>query len=147
MMTQTAQFKNPADATAFMLAGNATITLRSMKTQTRFTYRIRKSDDGRVHFVSLMTGTDNEGSFRYIGVIRSGEFATTRKTKIDDDAPGIRAFDWAWHQLSIVEVMPAQLEVWHEGKCGRCNRKLTVPESIARGIGPECATRMECVAA
>ena len=31
------------------------------------------------------------------------------------------------------------LEVWHEGRCGRCNRALTVPESIASGIGPECA--------
>jgi len=33
------------------------------------------------------------------------------------------------------------LEIWHEGRCGRCNRKLTVPASIALGIGPECGQR------
>jgi hypothetical protein len=26
----------------------------------------------------------------------------------------------------------------HTGKCGRCGRKLTDPQSIARGIGPDC---------
>jgi len=30
----------------------------------------------------------------------------------------------------------------HEGKCGRCGRKLTVPLSIETGIGPECASKM-----
>jgi hypothetical protein len=30
------------------------------------------------------------------------------------------------------------LEIWHEGRCGRCGRKLTVPESIHNGYGPEC---------
>lgn len=28
-----------------------------------------------------------------------------------------------------------------EGRCVRCNRKLTHPESIRTGIGPECANR------
>ena len=32
--------------------------------------------------------------------------------------------------------------VHHEGKCGCCGRSLTVPESIKRGIGPECWSRM-----
>lgn len=30
------------------------------------------------------------------------------------------------------------VEIWHEGKCGRCGRQLTVPESIESGFGPEC---------
>jgi hypothetical protein len=33
-------------------------------------------------------------------------------------------------------------EVYHEGRCGRCNRKLTVPESIETGLGPECASKL-----
>jgi hypothetical protein len=33
------------------------------------------------------------------------------------------------------------LEVWHEGRCGACGRRLTVPESIERGLGPECYGR------
>lgn len=30
------------------------------------------------------------------------------------------------------------LEVWHNGSCGRCHRKLTDPDSIETGFGPEC---------
>jgi hypothetical protein len=37
--------------------------------------------------------------------------------------------------------MPAELEVWHQGSCGKCGRPLTVPESIASGIGPVCASK------
>ena len=33
------------------------------------------------------------------------------------------------------------VQVWHEGRCGKCGRKLTVPESLTSGLGPECAGR------
>jgi hypothetical protein len=34
--------------------------------------------------------------------------------------------------------MPDGVVIWHEGRCGRCGRRLTVPESIESGYGPEC---------
>lgn len=34
--------------------------------------------------------------------------------------------------------LPAGVEFWHQGTCARCGRSLTVPESIASGLGPEC---------
>ena len=30
------------------------------------------------------------------------------------------------------------LKIRHEGRCGRCNRKLTTPDSIDSCFGPEC---------
>ena len=42
----------------------------------------------------------------------------------------MKAFSWAWSHL-VGEVLPnEQLEIWHEGRCARCNRKLTVPEDL-----------------
>jgi hypothetical protein len=35
-----------------------------------------------------------------------------------------------------------QLIVHHENHCGRCGRTLTVPESVERGIGPDCLAKM-----
>ncbi|MGQ4872128.1 MAG: DUF6011 domain-containing protein, partial [Candidatus Thorarchaeota archaeon] len=32
--------------------------------------------------------------------------------------------------------LPEKVRIWHEGKCGRCGRRLTVPESIESGYGP-----------
>ena len=137
-----AMFVSAVDARQFILAGKATITLVSKKTETRFTYRINASKDGGVNFVSLLTGSDNENSYSYFGYIRRGVFfGGGAKAKVSKEAPGAVAFAWAWMRLSK-DILPETLEVWHEGRCGRCGRKLTVPSSIASGIGPECASKM-----
>lgn len=136
-----------ADATRFILGGNATFTLKSKATGARFTFRVRKPKDvdpGRdpVFFVSLMNGPDNESQYAYFGFLRRGVyFHGGRKARVAEDAPSAKAFAWAYRALMRGEI-PAQLEVWHEGRCCRCGRKLTVPESIKSGIGPECASRM-----
>lgn len=140
------KFDSADEATRFIQAGNATITLKSLATETRFTYRIRESEDGRCFFVSLMNGSDNESSFVYIGIIRDGEFRWTAKSRVSKDAPSFRAFTWMFNNVIVGNVIPSALEIWHEGRCGRCGRKLTVPESIASGIGPECAGRMPMTA-
>ena len=51
------------------------------------------------------------------------------------------AWRWLWTRLNARAVLPANVTVWHEGKCGACGRKLTVPDSIKSGIGPVCAAR------
>ncbi len=122
----------------FISAGNATLTLKSEKTGNRFTYKVRKSDDGSVGFVSLLYGPDNENAFQYLGIIRGEAYSHGRKSRIGEDAPGAMAFAW-FHANLQNRRLPEALQVWHEGKCGRCARKLTVPESIERGLGPECA--------
>jgi hypothetical protein len=137
------------DARTYVLAGKATITLVSRKTGTRFTYRITKTkQEGRgpvSHFVAVLTGANNEGDYQYLGNMRSSvagvRFEHGRKSRISLQAPSFRAFEWFWAQINRGK-LPDALEVWHEGSCCRCGRKLTVPESVERGIGPECATKM-----
>jgi hypothetical protein len=127
------------DIRTFALAGNARLTLVSKKSRTRFSYRVRASDDGKVWFVGVLTGSDNESSYTYMGIIRAdGSFERGRKSKIGEDAPSMVAWSWWWAWLQRGKLNDG-VEVWHEGKCGRCARPLTVPESIARGIGPDCA--------
>jgi len=129
----------------FMLAGNATITLVSRRTGTRFTYRIRQAPNApSIWFVSLLTGSDNQNDYEYIGIIKNWIggagflFSHTGKARISTEAPGFKAFQWATIQLFRESRLPDMLEIWHEGRCGRCGRKLTVPESIERGLGPKC---------
>jgi hypothetical protein len=131
------QFTDPAHARAFALAGNATLTLVSLKSGARFTFRIRKGKkrDDDPHFVSVL---DGEG-YSYLGVIfKDGTFKVTRRSRYDSGQPCARAFRFFKEALDTGAFHP-QLEVWHEGRCGKCGRKLTVPESIATGLGPECS--------
>lgn len=141
------------DALRFMLAGDAIVTLRNVETGNRFTYRIRgpKNDDtprgeAQVRFVSLLRGPENARDYQYAGtifdVLSSPRFRGTAKSRVAPNAPSFRAFDYVFNALAVGATLPNKVEIWHEGRCGRCGRLLTVPGSVARGIGPECAGLM-----
>ena len=94
----------------------------------------------------LLNGPDNTMSYSYIGYIRRDVFNHGgAKARVQYNAPSVRAFAWAWQQLVSSNEIPSKLEIWHEGKCGRCARTLTVPESIESGFGPECMGRLRVV--
>lgn len=157
-MTQTALFGQLTTAEAarqFAEAGNATITLVSTQTGARFTYKIQaphhegnegtnaaRDTSSQMRFVKVLTGSDNESSYSYLGFVRRGVFFHGgTKARVGQDAPSAKAFAWAWQKLQQ-DVLPETLQVWHEGRCGRCARKLTVPTSVASGFGPECIEKV-----
>jgi hypothetical protein len=134
------QIPNPQQ---FALAGNAIFTLVSKTTGARFTYRVQvaKNEAGErndsMHFVAVLTGADNQNDYSYLGYIRREIFFHGKKSRISRDAPSAKAFDWFW-RIAVTGRAPTTAEVHHEGRCGRCGRPLTVPESIQSGYGPEC---------
>jgi hypothetical protein len=134
------RFNSIADAKTFALAGSAVLTLQSLRTGLRFTYKVRASKNGQGFYVSLLSGPDNENDYSYLGMIREGRFELTKASRVTLNTPSVRAFEWFWHMVR--DGIPTELVVRHEGRCGRCGRTLTVPESIDRGIGPECAGKM-----
>jgi uncharacterized protein DUF6011 len=145
MQTTSHQFATIADAKAFALAGNAILTLQSQKTGAHFTYKVRQAHDRQTnkpvdsYYVSLLSGTDNENDYFYLGLIRDGRFIRTAKSRAGQDAPSFKAFSYFWN---VEHNGNTQLLVRHEGRCGHCGRTLTHPASIDLGIGPECASKM-----
>lgn len=99
------------------------------------------------YFVNLLRGPCNESDFSYMGVLRRSParfFWTQASGKVGRGAPAYKALVWMVDAMRCGrEVLGRQLEVWHEGKCARCGRKLTVPSSIVSGLGPECAGRLK----
>jgi hypothetical protein len=135
------QITDPKQALNFILGGKAFVTLVSQTSGNRYTYKITEADkrnpnDAPVYFVSLLNGPDNWSNYAYIGMIKNNLFAWTGKSKVSQEAPSFIGFDFCFKTLVAGNMRG--FEVWHEGKCGRCGRKLTVPESIACGFGPEC---------
>jgi hypothetical protein len=131
-------------ARTFALAGGARLTLVSVKTGVRFTYRVtcKRNAEGAIdspHFVALLTGADNNSDYSFLGTIFDSQaYKHGRKSRVSPDAPSAKGFAWAWSFISKGELPPA-CEVWHEGRCGKCGRALTDPESIKTGLGPVCA--------
>lgn len=50
-------------------------------------------------------------------------------------------FPWTWNRLMDGGVLPEAVEVWHEGSCCHCSKKLTVPASIELGKGWDCTSQ------
>lgn len=130
-----------SDIKSLVLAGNATITLESGATGKHFTYKIKRCEnDDNLYFVRLLTGEDNEKSYTYIGCYYadSGYFHPVKKYASIDRTGWPKSMR-AIHYLFVkIDDVPDNLHVYHAGKCCRCGRKLTTPESIEKGIGPEC---------
>lgn len=127
----------------YMLAGNAIFTLRSIKTGTRFTYRVRAANDTTLtpYFVHLLTGPDNTHDYQFLGTLfADGEYKHSHKSRIAADAPSAKGAKW-FIQRTAAGLPCCNVEFFHEGRCGRCGRRLTVPESIMSGIGPECSKK------
>jgi hypothetical protein len=148
------QLKTAASALQYILAGNAYFTLRSAVSGIRYTFRVSKPKEfstlafnkktgtkSDVRFVSLLAGPENNDDYVYLGIIEKGAFRLTKASSMLPDSVPVKAITWTIRQLSKGTLPPA-LEIWHSGRCGRCGRMLTVPESIADGIGPECASKM-----
>lgn len=141
-MSLEARITNCQAARGFALAGKAIFTLRSAATGARYTFKVRKAKDKAIFFVSCLYGSANESDYAYLGIV-DGEncFRVTAKSRFTNDSPQARAFEWTWRRLVTLAELPEAIEFWHEGRCGHCGRLLTVPESIASGIGPECAKK------
>ena len=140
----------------FVTAGNATFTLElpqewaySHGCKPHYTYKVRKKE-GRdckpVFFVSILSGPDNESDYRYIGILTfDGQIRTTAKSALQPTAMPVRLLNRTLNLLwkgDLTDLQEAGFKLHHENKCGRCGRKLTVPESIETGLGPECAGRV-----
>ena len=126
---------------SYVLAGNATVTLVSGDTMRRFTYKIKRHKDHKeLYFVNLLHGPDNEKDYEYIGCYYSDSHVcypgkVYREREQYTWPASVRAIAFLFSRLYT---KPDNLHVYHEGKCGRCGKKLTTPESIMRGLGPEC---------
>jgi Family of unknown function (DUF6011) len=140
MQDHTHKFLTLADAKAYTIAGNATITLQSEKSGAHFTYKIRAAKNPGVYFVWLLCGQDNETDYQFIGWIGKGKFQRSAKSRVSADAPSFKAFDWFWNIQHNGD--NGNLIVLRPNKCGRCARTLTHPESVISGIGPECASKI-----
>lgn len=131
------------DIRQFLMAGNAYVTIRSVATGRRYTYRVSRAkyaeDESGPYYVCVVSDET-----LYLGTIRrNGRFDATAASALPSDAEQFRGFGWFWTVVREGDdrKLNEQAEVWHEGRCGACGRRLTLPESIRRGLGPDCAQR------
>jgi hypothetical protein len=118
---------------------NGVITMKSMKTGEHRTFRIRTmKQDAKFlpgkRLVELLHGPDNESDYRSFGMIGDdGRVYLWKKHQ------GQTFYVWVASALQSPERYLDRVEFSFEGRCRRCNRLLSDPDSVASGIGPTCS--------
>jgi len=120
----------------FIFAGKSIFTCKNVETGKRFTFGVRKHKKDEIYFVSVLSSPD---IYTFIGSIRKDtNYKHSLKSTVTEDAQSVDVFDYIIRSLRV-DKLPKIVQIWHEGKCGKCGRRLTVPESIESGIGPQCS--------
>ena len=137
------RLKNIKDVINYLFGSKSTITLKSGDTGKWFTFKIRKHKEiDSIFFVSLLVGPDNDNSYKYLGTIfindKNFSFKLTKKSSITKESLSFKAFNFFIYNLNK-NVLHEKLEVYHNGSCSKCGRKLTTPRSLEIGMGPICS--------
>ena len=134
---------------------NGVYTLANTTTGEHRTFAVRtQAEDADFRpgerIAALLTGPDNEADYTGFGFVTDAGIRVWRKRQggafdhygrmlqkaiaaVAGDGEVLSGtFDYAGRRYSV------QLAK----RCLRCNRRLTTPESIARGYGPECAEKL-----
>lgn len=141
---------------AFVMAGAAIFTV-SKQGGKHYTFKVERTPDpgadskftAPAWFAHVLAGPNNTTDYRYVGRVdpKTLRVKLTAKSKVGPQAEALTVLNWALRcvRQQGTYTPPAAYRIEHAGRCGRCNRQLTTPESIARGIGPECWTLMGMV--
>lgn len=133
------------DIKKFVFGGNATFTVTNTNTRNRFTFKVKQpKNNDSVFFISVLNGSDNNSNYSFIGTYftNGGNYRHGKKSSIGKDAQSAKVISWFFSRFINCEEKYPFVQVYHEGKCGSCGRKLTTPESIKTGRGPVCSGKI-----
>lgn len=139
--------KRKQNALEYITAGNATFTIETKKYDEGYTYKmVHDTRDKCEHRYKVyrMFGADNENDYTFIGIYYKD--TGTYKSKAPKDNKPL------YDRLlaAFLKMLHTENEPWYDTckfyksiNCAVCGRKLTTPESIERGIGPECYEKLK----
>lgn len=109
-----------------------------------YTFKVDHAEWPEAWFVKLLVGADNSSDYKTFGMLNpeTGQMRLTRKG--DDKSWPVRLVRRVFANVygeTPEKIEAAGFNVHHEGRCGRCGRRLTVPSSIEYGLGPVCLAK------
>ena len=107
------------------------------------TFRVYRKRDGAKfapgkRIISLLIGPDNTNDYEDFGFVSEMQIAVWKRFR-GHKQEEYAAIIWRIAQGEVVE----GYELLTDRRCLICNRTLTEPESIERGIGPLCWDRLQ----
>lgn len=136
----------------FFIAGRAIFTVANETTKKHYTYKIVKKTFEETKevkfFLNVLTGPDNTSNYTYVGEFvpaaqdRQTNVRLTRKSPYRADNQIVRVAAWALFLAKTQTEPPPGYLIQHAGRCGKCGKPLTEPESLKSGFGPTCRSHL-----
>ena len=128
-----------------ILINNAIFTLKSLKLNQYYTYKIEQDPKNKNRFLAkVLYGQDNKSDYRYIGLFYRDTLSlrTCTVAHLPHTAPQFIMLQYFLRILALQVPWPNTCVYYPARKCRKCGKLLTVPESIKLGIGPECLNKL-----
>ena len=125
----------------YIKGGHGVVTLQSPSGK-HYTYCFKKPKNPEKFDLFTLFAYCIEGKhqYRYVGMLSRKGFRKTTNSEYEVDSEQFKGARFivkmALHDFDTPMVL------YHEGVCSCCGKKLTKPESIIRGIGPQCFKSM-----
>ncbi len=129
---------------------NGRYTMKNRATGEHRTFMLKTQPEDAAfaagkRILSLLTGPDNESDYTgFAFVDEDGIHVWKSKRSLDGSKSAWQYYAellWSFGVDAGFSSFAGEYEFMMEGRCARCNRALTEPESIANGIGPICAEK------
>ena len=122
----------------FVFAGNSLFTVANEESGNHVTFKVKKHKEKELWFVT----TRDVHSFEFIGTcFENKKYVHSKKSTLEFTDTKVKVFYWFLTKFFHNQEKYPMVKVYHHGRCGACNKKLTTPESIKSGIGPVCEGR------
>jgi hypothetical protein len=123
-------------AERFILGGAARFLFTNTETSNTRWFLVKEKDEETSYVYSTKP-------YLYIGKIKFREFLSAKTNPSQTELISlITIFEYVWKRITDLTLKDT-IHVMHLGQCGVCGRPLTDPESILRGIGPVCLSKLQ----
>lgn len=132
------QLKTVDEVQTHVFGGRAHLSIVSKKTNAHFTYRIVQFKYQFLYAVWVRVNT----KYMYLGTWNNKErkFIWNANKGIPREWKRYKAFLWVMGFV-FNNIMPSDVFIYRDERCRACGKRLTNPQSIKFGIGPECIKR------
>lgn len=128
---------DPSELARYLVAGNANFMLESTATGTQFCYKIQHvwTQDGWDYTSPLFIKLQRGDRYIYMGVLNTQPFSIrlTAKSVTDTNNPAYKAINYIIQSLNAHK-LPAGVNVYYNGRCGRCGKELLDAEHQRTGV-------------
>jgi len=133
------EFHEPDVLNTYIHGGAAEVVLLAPSGKCHKYAFLRPTDPGEFPESYIFVFSVGKDHKNYIGLLDGDEFRLIKRSKFNDRTEVVRGIRYLVRMATEEELIhTTPMVAYHEGRCGRCGRKITQEQFCKRGFGKGC---------